>query len=403
MFRRVQARHYKMLRNVDVRLESMNILVGPNASGKSTLLDVFSFLQDALENDVEEALLRRGTIHEIVWRGENVEQGFEIAVEMSLPEGLSDKFEAVRYELHIGWHAEVASLRITNENLFLIPPYMNSVSKDERIVHPLSSRFSEGVRKSLYRSKAGDSVYQSELNSWKISYLLSPFKLSLSGIPEDRRRFPVALWFRDAIREQIKLVRLDSTKLGQFSPPGTSAKFQPDGSNLPVLIDRLAQTHPDRFEWWVGHMATILPDLKAVHVREHALHALGMTLEYQHGLHVPSYLLSDGTLRMMALTLIAYLDPDIPQIYMIEEPENGVHPMAIENIFDSLSSVYTGQVFVATHSPLFLGFADPHQLLVFTRTEDGDSRIVRGSEHPMLEGWRRDRSLSSLMAEGVLG
>lgn len=63
----------------------------------------------------------------------------------------------------------------------------------------------------------------------------------------------------------------------------------------------------------------------------------------------------------MALTLLAYL-PNEMGTYLIEEPENGVHPKAIEGVFQSLSSVYQGQVLIATHSPLLLGLTEPAQL-----------------------------------------
>lgn len=62
MFSRVEARHYRCLKRVDVQLEPFNILIGPNASGKSTLIDTIGFLKDALESDVEEAVRRRGGI-----------------------------------------------------------------------------------------------------------------------------------------------------------------------------------------------------------------------------------------------------------------------------------------------------------------------------------------------------
>ena len=117
---------------------------------------------------------------------------------------------------------------------------------------------------------------------------------------------------------------------------------------------------------------------------------------------MPAWLLSDGTLRLLALTLIAYL-PNSGRVFLIEEPENGIHPKAIEAVYQSLSSVYDGQVFLATHSPLLLGLAQPEQLLVFGKTTSGATAIVRGSEHPLLQNWRSDMSLGTLFASGVFG
>ena len=130
--------------------------------------------------------------------------------------------------------------------------------------------------------------------------------------------------------------------------------------------------------------------------------SLYLVITYQNGLQVPAWLLSDGTLRLLALTLIAYL-PNSGRVFLIEEPENGIHPKAIEAVYQSLSSVYDGQVFLATHSPLLLGLAQPEQLLVFGKTTSGATAIVRGSEHPLLQNWRSDMSLGTLFASGVFG
>jgi predicted ATP-dependent endonuclease of OLD family len=102
------------------------------------------------------------------------------------------------------------------------------------------------------------------------------------------------------------------------------------------------------------------------------------------------------------LTLPAYL-PDFTGIYLIEEPENGIHPRAVETMFQSLSSVYDAQLLLATHSPVVLSSVDPGVLICFAKTEEGATDIVLGSEHPALRDWREQTNLSVLFAAGVLG
>jgi len=128
---------------------------------------------------------------------------------------------------------------------------------------------------------------------------------------------------------------------------------------------------------------------------------LYLRVHHRGGDPVSSWLLSDGTLRMLVLTLLPYLVVK-ENVYLIEEPENGVHPRAIEAIHDSLSSVYDNQVLLATHSPLVLGRSQPDELLCFTRTEDGAAVVVRGSEHPRLRDWQGEVDLATLYAAGVL-
>jgi len=146
----------------------------------------------------------------------------------------------------------------------------------------------------------------------------------------------------------------------------------------------------------LGHLQTILEDLEDVAVGEREEdRSRYLILTYRSGLKVPAWLLSDGTLRLLALTLIAYL-PQRDRIFLIEEPENGVHPRAIEAVFQSLTSVYEGQVFLATHSPLITALAQPEQLLIFGQTPNGATDVVRGPDHPALRAWRKEVPLETL-------
>lgn len=405
-----------MLRIIDVALEQMNILVGPNATGKSTLLDVFAFLQTALIDDVEEAVRRRGrSLRELVWQQEQIADGFELALEMEIPSQLrTDSGDRVRYELKIGLD-QAGSLAIKTENLFLKETAsqrtdtpqsarLRGESDDTRpIVRPSGSRIPEGHRRIIAQTAEGNSYFRSEVSKWNTLFKFPLLRLSLSGMPEDDSRFPVALWFKRALLENVHLLQLDTRLMRRTTPADARRSFQTDGSNLPLVIADLQRQYPARFQWWIDHLRTILPDLFTVRVEERPEdRSLYLVVSYQNDLHVPAWLLSDGTLRLLALTLLAYL-PHENRIYLIEEPENGVHPRAIEAIFQSLSSVYGGQIFLATHSPLLLGLAQPNQLLIFSKTEAGAAAVVRGSDHPLLTGWQHDLSLGSLFAAGVFG
>ena len=125
-------------------------------------------------------------------------------------------------------------------------------------------------------------------------------------------------------------------------------------------------------------------------------------LFYFGGLEVPSAVASDGTLRLLALTLPAYM-PDFKGVYLIEEPENGIHPRAVEAMFQSLSSVYGAQILPATHSPVILSIAEADTALCFAKTPDGATGVVLGSEHPALRDWKGETNLGTLFAGGVLG
>jgi predicted ATPase len=146
-----------------------------------------------------------------------------------------------------------------------------------------------------------------------------------------------------------------------------------------------------------------LPDLEAVRtvLREDDRHRY-LKLAYEGGLEIPSWMASDGILRLLALTLPAYLS-QLKNVYLIEEPENGIHPRAVDTMYQSLSSVYDAQILMATHSPVILSAAKLDDVLCFAKTDDGATDIVSGNEHPELADWRGEVNLGTLFASGVLG
>ena len=110
MFTRIQTRHFRSLKSVDRTLASFQALVGPNASGKTTFLDVIAFFGELMRNrgDVLRTVQERSTVFEsLLWKGEG--QAFQLAVEAAIPEGVKAKVKddlkmnnLVRYEIEIG-------------------------------------------------------------------------------------------------------------------------------------------------------------------------------------------------------------------------------------------------------------------------------------------------------------
>jgi len=187
------------------------------------------------------------------------------------------------------------------------------------------------------------------------------------------------------------------------SPPGQGRLFRPDGSNLPWVIADLREKDERRYQNWIDHLRTALPDIENIRTveRKDDRHKY-LIIRYDNGLEIPSWMVSDGTLRLLALTLPAYLT-DFRGVYLIEEPENGIHPRAVQAMIQSLSSVYNAQILLASHSPVILSFVEAEEVLCFAKTKEGATDIVSGTYHPALQKWQGELSLSTLFASGVLG
>ncbi len=429
MIIQIEALNYRCLRYVRQSLAPFQVLIGPNASGKSTFLDVVAFLADLIgekEGVAAAVAARAPDLRDLCW----MRQGdtFDLAVEADIPRHLrsaaGDDRARVRYEVRVGLHPDAQDVRLLAETLWLrLAPIRRRVADrlnrgrgnrwasspisarvPEAIIHAAGQRSPAGWRRVLNKvPESGNDYFRSETSDWNNLFRLGPRRSALANLPEDEDKFPVAIWFRRLLLEGVQRLALNSAALRRPSPPGSPRRFQVDGSNLPWVVKDLEDSAPGRLREWISHVRTALPDLRAIRTveRPEDRHRY-LVLDYDTGLQAPSWLVSDGTLRLLALTILAY-PPEIQGIYLIEEPENGIHPRAVETALQSLSSVYDAQVLLATHSPVILNLTKPDQVLCFARTPDGATDIVRGSEHPSLRNWRQETDLGILFASGVLG
>ncbi len=423
MITAVEARRYRCLKYVRKDLESFHVLVGPNASGKSTFLDVVGFLGRLVADGLDAAVRERTqNFEDLIWGRQG--DGFELAVEARIPaerlakirDGSTRGFDAIRYEVQIGFDSATGDFGINHERaLFkktvsVLPVERNGVFPFAR-EEPgtIMSKRAAGQERSILTKKMGgnDNFYSETTEEsgkgWFPSIKLGPRKSALGNLPEDQAKFPVATWLKAFLSEGVQPLVLNSLLIRRASPPGQGRVFRPDGANLPWVVSDLQKRNPDRIRDWIQHVRTALPDLEGVRVidRQDDRHCY-LVLRYSGGLEVPSWMASDGTLRLLALTLPAYL-PELTGVFLIEEPENGIHPKAVETVFQSLSSTYNAQILLATHSPVILSIAEPRQVLCFAKTNDGATDIVSGSEHPALRDWRGETNLGVLFAGGVLG
>ena len=424
MIRRIEALNYRCLRYVSQPLEHFHVLVGPNASGKSTFLDVLGLIRDLLTNGLDDAILTREDLVKSICRARRVDElifnqvvdRFELAIELEIPDKLRtkahDRYQIVRYEIAIGKDSESGELTIVNETLWLCPEpgahTTSQVSSFSNEPTPPASVLVKHTPKGGYRvvikNENGSDSFNSEIEGWSMNLRASPRRAALTNLLQDERRFPIALWVQNLLIEGIHVLALNSAAMRRPSSPSVPRAFRTDGSNLPLVVRDLCNHHEKDFKGWLEHLRIALPNLQTIDVIERPEDRhLYLNVHYSNlEQPVPSWLLSDGTLRLFALTLLAYL-PNNQEVYLIEEVENGIHPRAIEAIFDSLSSVYDGQVLLATHSPLIVGLTKPEQVLCFAKNPSGATSIVRGSEHPKLRDWRGQVDLGTLYAAGVLG
>jgi predicted ATPase len=420
---RIEATQYRCFEKLDVDLGEFQVLVGANGSGKTTLLDIPVLLGDFLrERSLATAVLERrdgrapraSSLKELFFQGQS--DWFILAVEAELPQSIASQiagdqgFSHLRYELRVQLFND--ELQVDAEYLFAygparIPP--RDEASGRRMygedAPPRKWRW-RGWRFILKRASGSEARYLSEKSvSPKVRKApVPPQQLALRVIQFGAvGEFTAARWFLDQIEKETVFLDPDWDRLRTASPPGLSKEhILPNAHNAPWLALALKKTDPDLFDRWKIHVRGALPQVTDIDVIERSDdHHAYFKVCYNEKYYVTSSGLSDGTLHIFVLTLLAYL-PRTPRYLVAEQPEDGIHPRAIEAVMQGLESLVDGQTIVSSHSPVVVARTKPEALLVAQIADSGAVRVVSGRVHPRLLAWKGEIPLASLFATGIL-
>ena len=351
---------FRSLRRIDkLALRPLNVLIGANGSGKSNLVEVFSFLHAVGDGRMREYVRRSGGAARLLHFGPGTTSGLEFRV----------SFHEERHQYHLGLAAgQTDELYVATEAALF-----RDESKDVRLhEQPLSPANGE----------AGIS---------------DP---DLTGVPRQ-------------IREE-----LDGWRIHHFHDTSPSAPLRrtanlhdrhflrADGGNLPAVLHSLRESHPASYAIIRNTVRLAVPFLQDFLLRPFGETGDAIRLQWTHrdsDLPFDGSALSDGTLRFIALATL-FLQPRAlrPNLILLDEPELGLHPMAIGLLADLVRAASTdSQVILSTQSATFLDYFEPEDLLVGERA-DGQASFRR-IEAGALEVWLEDYSLGQLWEKNYLG
>ena len=227
MIRRIQALNYRCLRHVDVTLDRFHVLVGPNASGKSTLFDVIAFLGDLVSTGLEAAVAKRtSNFQDLVWGRPKDGLGFELAVEFHIPKRLRNQLPAERnyrvFRYEVAVREVEGDLRIDSERGLLIPAQAPHPPVQRKLFPspqpPPDSIILGGNRRGfrtvLSKSPQAQDSFNLETASrpgkgWATRIAFGHRRSALGNLPESPTNFPVSTYVKQVLGSAIKPFFLD--------------------------------------------------------------------------------------------------------------------------------------------------------------------------------------------------
>ncbi len=177
------------------------------------------------------------------------------------------------------------------------------------------------------------------------------------------------------------------------------------GENLAAWVYLFSLKHPNQFNFFQSLVRRVIPHFDCFVLRPDPFNKNQIRLEYRNvgrDLLLSAAHLSDGSLRFIALAVLLLFNP--PPLVIIDEPELGLHPTALQLIADLIRQAsFESQIIVATQSADFLNQFEPHQILVVEREEDSEETLVKRLDATEIEGWLEDYSIGDLWLKNVLG
>lgn len=345
---------YKSIKHAEVELSALNVLIGANGAGKSNFISVFRLLNAIIEKRLQvfSAQERASTMFY------NAKASSRIKIQLRL--------ESHWYESRFSM-SNSGTLNFEDEEFFFIEADKSAFKR-----YILGNGHQETNLYSQTLEERGEvkSLINSIIN-WKIYH------------------------FHDTSRNAPVKMQGDVND-NRF--------FRPDASNLAAFLYYLQEKQPFHFDRIVKTIRLVAPFFDTFTLEPLRLDPSQIRLEWRDRSSdtlFDAHALSDGTLRFICLATLL-LQPDLPSVVLIDEPELGLHPFAIQILADLLKGAASQtQVIVSTQSvPLVNQFA-PEDILVVDRI-DGQSTFRR-LDSASLSDWLEEYRMGELWEKNILG
>lgn len=363
--KKIRLRGWKSIQDQTIELQSLNVIIGANGSGKSNLISVFKMLNAMFAH----------------------EPGFRNYI------GISGGADSL---LHFGKRrTPTAEMELVFDTDTGQTTYFAS--------------WAAAAQDALIFTEERVEFVRSGSNTPQVCDL---------GAGHTESKLPFVADHENDARARVALQILRRCRLFHFHDTSDNSAIRdsafieanrflyPDAGNLPAMLYLFQEKYPTAFRRITAAAKQMIPSLHSFLLEPSRLNSQRILLkwlqhnnDYEFGPHQ----LSDGSIRFIALCTLFSQPAELqPLLVAIDEPELGLHPAAIEILSGMVKAAARNcQVVMATQSPIFLDHFYPENVLV-AHTRDGVSEFSRLSTEE-LQDWLQEYSLGEVWEKNVVG
>lgn len=358
MINRIEIKGYKSIKNLNLDLKPINVLIGANGVGKSNFISFFKLIHNMYELRLENYTLKKGA-NAILHFGNKVTSELEGYIEF-------DQTNGYRFILEPTEHG---SLFIKSE-------------------------------KGTFNGNKGKSFIS---NGWHETTISSNSKESnLKDTNKAIGRF---------VREYLKSFRIyhfhDTGDTSMLRTPATLTDniiLREDGNNLAAFLYFLQEKHLKHFKRIEHNIKSIAPYFEKFELIPDRINEDRIQLEWREVGH-PNFPfnanhLSDGTIRFIALATLL-MQPNLPEVIIIDEPELGLHPVAINKLAGLIKKASANsQIIISTQSVNLVSNFEPENIIAVDRHQEHSE--FKRLESEELNTWLEDFTLGDLWLKNMI-
>ena len=344
-----------------LNLDNINIFLGANGAGKSNIISFFKMLSFMMSGRFEEYVARAGSNQTILHFGSKKTPSISAKL---------------RFENSKSYDEYEFTLTTATPNRLII--------KDETI------------------------TWGRKENELKPQTIQLKSNFTESGLVDTKNQ--TALIIRNILDRGCKVYQFHDSSyegpLRQASPVNSANYLQAEGNNLASFLYLLKQNYPIEYKRIVNHVKMVVPQFRDFYLEpQNNYISLNWVDTSLNDYVFNSHQLSDGSIRFIALaTLLLQPNKIIPNVIIIDEPELGLHPYAIDLLAEMIkdASLHT-QIIIATQSSALIDNFDVDNITVIERDEDKGCTIANKLNSKKLQEWLDEYSNSELWSKNVIG
>lgn len=354
---RILIEGFKSIKHLDVEIKDLNILIGPNGVGKSNFIGLFKFLREVIETRLQVYSGTNGGANKILHYGNKTTSRLRVALDFS-----------------------------PNYYGFILLPTAN----DSFIFENEYCYFDHGGEK-LYRENINNGGAESKLEEVANAKGYGRVPKYVFDVLKDWRLYH----FHDTSMEAA--VKKSNDSADMFF-------LRENASNLAPFLNFMKTDNEKHYERLVKTIRLVVPYFKDFVFRPNPYNKLTIMLEWQDKnseMIFNANDLSDGSLRFICLATLL-LQPSLPSLILLDEPELGLHPSAI-TLLGSLirKASVRSQVIISTQSVNLVNEFEPEDIIVVENKEA--SSTFKRLDNKNLDSWLEQYTIGELWEQNVLG